>query len=268
MIVNCKKISIVILFLALLAVLSGCTPQMTPSSPGDREAADSNVLRVGLTPNYPPIIYSENNRLAGLEIDYAYALAAELGRDVKFVPMKFEDLIPAMQRQEIDIIMSGMSITKLRSVRVAFSKPYMVVGQMVLVRTEDRVKYGVPLMVVSSTDKIGVSKGTTGDIFVQNNCKNAKKITYQLPANGVSDLRKGTIDMLILDAPQIWLMAAENEAKGLSMLPFKLTKEYLAWAVNKGDQELLQKINITLEKWNKNGKMLAVNKKWLPFSGT
>ena len=71
--------------------------------------------------------------------------------------------------------------------------------------------------------------------------------------------------MLILDAPQIWVLAAENEAEGLSMLPFRLTKEYLAWAVNKGDQQLLQKINIILRKWHQNGNMLAVNKKWLPF---
>ena len=253
--------------LLLLAVLGGCnaTSRQYATLPEEGAAEDGNILRVGLTPDYPPVIYIENKRLTGLEIDYAAALGPELGRRIRIVPLKFVDLIPALEAHDIDIIMSGMSITRLRSVRVAFCEPYLQVGQMVLVRTEDRVKYGVPQMMVITSDRIGVLKGTTGDIFVSDNCENARKIVYQSPDNAILDLKDGSIDMLVMDAPQVWMVAAENEAGELSMLPFQLTEEYLAWAVNKEDQRLLEQINNILKKWRQNGTISAVNRKWLPF---
>jgi polar amino acid transport system substrate-binding protein len=262
-----RKIFFLFISVVLFAVLGGCTGNSQPTSRAleTGESPDNNLLRVGLTPDYPPVVYIENKRVTGLEIEYARALAAELGKKLLVVPLKFADLIPALQRHDIDIIMSGLSITKLRSVRVAFTDPYLSVGQMVLVRSEDRVKYGVPQMIIITNDRIGVVKGTTGDIFVRNNCANAEKIDYESVNNAVLDLQGGSIDMLIFDAPQIWMLAAENETNGLSMLPFQLTKEYLAWAVNKEDQRFLAEINNILEKWRKNGTMRNVSKRWLPF---
>src|SRR5215471_14493718 len=77
-------------------------------------AADAAPLRVGVTPNFPPIIYKEGGQLAGAEVDFAQALGAELGRPIQFVELSWEDQIPALADGRIDIIMSSMSITRAR----------------------------------------------------------------------------------------------------------------------------------------------------------
>ena len=47
-------------------------------------------LRAGVTPNYPPLIMRQGDKLAGAECDFAAQLAAELGRPLQLVPVPWE----------------------------------------------------------------------------------------------------------------------------------------------------------------------------------
>lgn len=105
---------------------------------------EEDVLRIGITPNTPPIIYKDKNDIVGVEADLARKLAAELGKSPKFISLKWEDQIPALLDGRTDIIMSGMTITELRSMRINFSQPYLKIGQMALIRLEDVSKYRNP----------------------------------------------------------------------------------------------------------------------------
>jgi len=53
----------------------------------------------------------------------------------------WEDEIEALLNGRIDIIMSGMSITKAREVRIAFTEPYLKSGLLAAFRAEDTKKY-------------------------------------------------------------------------------------------------------------------------------
>jgi len=106
-----------------------------------------NVLLVGVTPDAPPLIFKQGGRIVGLEAELATALAKELNKSVRFLELEWNDLIPALLENRIDIIMSGMTITAMRQVRIAFTSPYLKTGQTVLAHREDLTKY-------SSTDSI------------------------------------------------------------------------------------------------------------------
>src|SRR6187397_550676 len=96
-------------------------------------APDSTPLRVGVTADFPPMIYKDAGKLVGLEADFAKVLGEELGRPIKLVEVRWEDQISALADGKTDIIMSSMSMTRARQLRVSFSKPYLTVGQTVLV---------------------------------------------------------------------------------------------------------------------------------------
>jgi ABC-type amino acid transport substrate-binding protein len=104
-------------------------------------AGEPTPMRVGVAPVFPPVIYKEGGKIVGIEADQAQALGAELGRLVKFVELKWEELIPALVDGEIDIIMSDMSVTPARELRIAFAKPYLGISQIPLVRREDAFCY-------------------------------------------------------------------------------------------------------------------------------
>jgi polar amino acid transport system substrate-binding protein len=242
---------VLVLSQTLVAALGGPPPEST-------------ALRVGVTPNFPPVIYKEAGKLAGIEVDFANALGEELGRPIKLVEIDWEDQIPALTDGRTDIIMSSMSITRPRELRVAFARPYIAVGQMVLVRRADANKYlmGFP---ARPEGTIGVLKATTGDFLVQQEFSRNKRKEYKTPQEAGKALEKKRIDLFICDSPVVLWLAGMNEIEGLVPVPVFLTQEQLAWAVRKSDAELLGSVNSALEKFQKDGRATAIIKRWIPL---
>lgn len=210
------------------------------------------------------MIYKEGGKLAGVEVDFAKTLGEELGRPVKLVEVSWEDQITSLADGKTDIIMSGMSVTRPRQLRVSFAKPYLTVGQTVLVRREDANKYllGFP---ASPKGTFGVLKSTTGDFLVQQEFPRNERKDYKSPQDAARALLKKKIDLLVCDSPVAWWLAAMNEVEGLVVVPVSLTEEQLAWAVRKSDTELLESVNRALEKIQKDGRSKTIIKRWLPL---
>lgn len=231
---------------------------------GSGPATESAPLRVGVTASFPPMIYREGGQLVGVEADFAKALGEELGRPVKLIEVTWEDQIPALAEGRTDIIMSSVSMTRARQLRVAFTKPYLAVGQSVLVRRQDANKYllGFPSMPEGT---IGVLKATTGDFLVQQDFARSKRKEFKSPLDAAKALAKKKIDLFICDVPIVWWLAGMNEAEGLVPLKILLSEEQLAWAVRKSDPELLESVNSALEKLQKEGRAAAIVRRWIPL---
>jgi len=231
---------------------------------GSGPATESAPLRVGVTASFPPMIYKEGGQLVGVEADLAKALGEELGRPVKLVEVNWEDQFTALTEGRTDIIMSGVSITRARQLRVAFAKPYLAAGQTVLVRREDANQYllGFPSLPKGT---IGVLKATTGDFLVQQDFARSKRKEFKSPEEAAKALAKKKIDLFICDVPIIWWLAGMNEAEGLVALKILLSEEQLAWAVRKSDPELLESVNRALEKLQKEGRTAAIVRRWIPL---
>ena len=230
---------------------------------GTARAAEGPVLRVGVTPVFPPVIYREGGNLAGLEVDCARALGEALGRPVRFVELKWQDQVPALVEGRTDIIMSSMSITRARMTQLEFTRPYLRVGQAVLVRREDRGLYtlGFPAVLPGT---VGVLEATTGDFLVRQEWPKAKRKPFADVKAGAEALLKKKLALFVTDAPTAWWIAGAYEAKGLAVLPVLLSNEELAWGVRRGDATLLRSVNEVLEKWEASGRLRETVHRWLP----
>ena len=257
----------VLLFISTtLSLLAGCAPTGQNTTQPSSINPDQNVLRVGVSANSPPLIFKQRNKLVGLEADLAMELATFLGKSLRFVELKWDDLIPALLENRIDIVMSGMTITRLRQVRVAFTLSYFESGQMALVRRQDAARYSTGLFTFATSSAIGAIKDTTGAFFVETQFSSVKMKLYSNTDAAVKDLIKKEIDMFIHDAPMILYLASVNETKGLTDLFARLTKESLGWAVRKDDVELLDSANTFLRSFNGSGKLNKVIKYWIPLA--
>jgi len=177
------------------------TPGVAPVQ--NKPVVDPVPLKVGITPNFPPMIYTEGGKITAVEADFAQALGEALGQPVQFVEIKWEDQIPALVDGRTDIIMSGMSITRARELRIAFAKPCLTIGQMALVRREDAYRYtlGFP---ARSPGVVGVLKATTGDFLVQQEFPLSERKAYKSGEQAAKALMKKRIDLFICDAPTVW----------------------------------------------------------------
>ena len=80
------------------------------------------TLRVGVSPDYPPVIFERDGEIVGIEADFAHRLGRDLHRPIEFVEIPFPDLLDALEAGEIDVVMSGLSNTPDRASRVQFNR--------------------------------------------------------------------------------------------------------------------------------------------------
>ncbi|HEY7141691.1 MAG TPA: transporter substrate-binding domain-containing protein, partial [Methylomirabilota bacterium] len=111
---------------------------------------------------------------------------------------------------------------------------------------------------------VGVIERTTGDVFVQKNFTNARRVALSIASDGALALRRRTIDVFVHDGPAIaWLVSA-NEAD-LTGIWQPLNRENLAWGVRRDDPQLLAQVNDILAAWRRDGTLNDVLVRWLPY---
>ena len=251
---------IVILALVALA-FAGCAA--TTDSPPPPEVKNA-PLRVGVSPDYPPMVFKLDGRTTGAEADLALRLGNALGSPVEFVEMGWDQLIPSLMEGKIDIIMSGMTITEARKVRINFTEPYLRSGLATLFRAEEAWEYGSLQKIRNTVSRVGVVSNTTGEAYVRGNFLNAATIVPLAKANDAGlALKNRRIDLFVNDAPSIAWLVSENETLKGFWEP--LNEEYLGWGMRRDDSKLLMQVNFILGNWKKSGTLKEVLSKWLPY---
>lgn len=252
------------LLLTLAFLLSSCTPsgQGTASS----AAPYKNDLRVGLATNAPPFAFKRADSVDGLEVDFARQLSVYLGRTVELVELPWKELLPSLEKGEIDVIMSGMTITQKRSLRVNFSKPYMRSGQILLVRRSDAGKFSMGFdNLMGTKPRIGTIAETNGDALITRIITRPDLTRYKKSELAVQALAKGEIDVFFHDAPIILYFAAGKPELKLTPILKLANEEYLGWAVSKDNPELLAQLNGFLDAKKEDGGLRQTVKNWVPF---
>lgn len=242
----------------------GSAPEVTDYAPVAPVSSSSSVLKVGVTPDIPPMVFEQGGQLTGFEIELAKELGKKIGKSVQFIPVAWEDQINYLNSGRTDIIMSSMSITQERQMLVAFSNPYMRVGQMMLIHRADQFRYalGIPQPLPGT---VGVQRGTVGEYLMESQFSNSKRKSYRSVEDAVGDLVDRKIQIVVSDAQLVWYQAALNEANGLAVVPRLLNTDYLGWAMRAGDTELLGKVNAFLLEKQTNGTLNASIKRWMPL---
>jgi ABC-type amino acid transport substrate-binding protein len=248
-------LTIVLVLLSVVATAGYAASETDPPRP----------IRVGVTANYPPMIFKQNNQIVGLEADFARMLGARFNRPVQFVEVAWEEQIPALLSGKTDMIMSAMSITDVRRIRIDFTEPYLRSGLSVAMRLGDAAKYPSLKAMQEPALAVGVIKGTTGEVYTKQNFRRASRLVpLTQAADAPDDLKGRRIDIFIYDAPSIAWLVSENEAD-LTMLRQLINEEYLAWGIRRTDQEFGAALNAAVGEWRGDGTLERVILKWLPY---
>jgi len=227
-------------------------------------ALAADVLRIGVSADYPPLVFEQDGQIVGIEADNARAVGEIIGRKSSFSNMPFEKLIGALLAGEIDVIMSGLSATAERSAQVLFTDSYMLVGQMAILHRDKIARFAQPWAIYRPGVRVGVEPGTTGAAFAERELKDAKISYYQDSAAAFTGLRTDEIDLYIHDAPTSWQLATSRENDDLISLYSPMTEEMLAWAVRPGDTALALELNRALAIMKSNGTLQYILNRWIP----
>ncbi len=222
-------------------------------------------LRVGFESGYMPFeMTNKKGEFIGFDIDMAKEMAKAMG--VKFVPVNtaWDGIIPALMTDKFDIIMSGMTVTQQRNLKINFVSPYIIVGQTIILnpKHKDTVKSYKDLNDPKFTV---VSKlGTTGEEATKRKIPKATYKSFETEQEAFLEVINGKADAYVYDAPNcVVLMAKQGAEAGMIFLDEPFTYEPLAWAVNKGDPDFLNWLENFLRQVKNDGRYERIYNKWI-----
>jgi polar amino acid transport system substrate-binding protein len=191
-----------------------------------------------------PYVYPDPGKpeqLVGFETELAEALAARLGVKARMVQNQWDQLIPALQRGNFDIILNGLELTPEHQQRIAMSRPYFVYAQQIVTRKETE---GLARM----EDFKGKSVGVLSSSVAQRLLEKLPGVDLRIyPGNVESfrDLKADRIEAVLLDLPIAIHYARPDPALKFSGPPF--APGYYGIGARRGDSTLLAALNQAIE---------------------
>jgi len=205
--------------------------------------AKEKVYINGIDANFPPFAYVDKNGVPdGFDVKSVDWIAKQMGFKVTHKPMDWDAIIPSLKAKKIDMIASGMSVTEKREKQVNFTIPYWVIAQ-VLVTPKDCNKSVDEIL--TNGNKIGVQRGTTEANWMKENLikkgKNFKLVEYDSAPLAIEDVLNGRIVAAAMDDAPAKDAMRKKPVKIVGT--FGMPNEDFAYAVRKGDKELLETMN-------------------------
>jgi polar amino acid transport system substrate-binding protein len=260
-----KRATRVLLAAAVLAVaLPGAGRGADEAgSPGLSRIVKSGVLRVGMSGGQPPLnVRDKDGAIIGLEPDLAGILARSIGVEARLVAKPFSQLLPALEAGEVDIVMSGLTITPERNLRFAFVGPYFVSGKAILTNSKALAQAGEAADIDDPKIKLAALESSTSQQFVESFVPRAQLVTTADYDQAVALVIRDEVDALVADYPICVLSVFRNPGKGLATLLSPLTVEPIGVALPPDDPLLLNLIQNYFSLLERTGTLTQLKDKW------
>jgi polar amino acid transport system substrate-binding protein len=184
---------------------------------------------------------------------------------VKFVPVNtaWDGIIPSLITDKFDIIVSGMTITQERNLKINFADPYIIVGQTILLNKKHEGKV-TSYRDLNDPKYIVTSKlGTTGEQAVKKSIPKCTYKSFETETEAAMEVLTGKADAYVYDKPNCVVFMAEQGADKLVFLDEPFTYEPLAWAIRKGDPDFMNWLNNFLRQFKNDGRYDQIYNKWI-----
>lgn len=210
---------------------------------------DENQLVMVTEAGFAPYEYYENGEVVGVDVDIAKEIAKYLGKTLVVKDIAFDSIINEVKTGKADFGAAGISYSDDRAKNVDFSINYAISKQVVIVNNNSSITNVNGI----SNKKIAVQLGSIADTFVTERYKNANVVRQKKYLAAIEDLKTGKVDCVVMDELPAKEIVSKNE--GIKILDGSLTNDSYGMVVKKGNKELLDAINIVLQKLKDEGKI-------------
>jgi polar amino acid transport system substrate-binding protein len=259
----------VIVFAALLLFLTGCAQMNsntanTTASPVIDRILQRQELVVGMAGNMPPLnMTTKEGDLIGYEVDLAKAMAKSMGVKAKLAVIPFAELLPALQSGKIDMILSNMTITPKRNLKVAFVGPYFTSGKAFLTKIKTIAMANKPQDVDDKNTKLVALKGSTSQAFVEEAMPDVTLVTANGYDEAVKMVLEDKVQAMVADYPICVVSVFRYPNQGLLSVVTQLTYEPIGVGVPAGDPLLVNWVENFMGIAEKTGLLGNLKEKWL-----
>lgn len=248
-----------------LALAACGDKEETSSEPANKleEVQQDGKMTVGIMGTYAPYNFmGEDKEFTGYDVEIATEIAERLDVEAEFVGQEFSGLIPGLQNDKYDMLVSQVTITDERKEVIDFSNPYITNTVRVIVREDNND-------ITSVQDfpgrTIGVGLGTNDETYLRNTLMpevgDFKINTYDDVITTLADLDAGRIEATINNA---YAIKPVMEANGyqIKAVGDAIKSDNAGVAVKKGETEFVEAINGALDEMKEDGTYAEIYEKW------
>jgi polar amino acid transport system substrate-binding protein len=251
-----------------LIFLTGCAQMQqatsgTSASPVLDRIQKRGELVVGTMGNMPPLNMTDKaGAIFGLEPDLAGLLAKAMNVKVKLVTKPFNELLPALQSGQVDMVLSGMTITPKRNLKVAFVGPYFISGKAFLTKKETIAFVKKTENANNPNTKIVTLRDSTSQAFAEEYLDKTTLFTTGTYDEAVNMVLQDKVQAMIADYHICVVSVFRYPEAGLLSVVTQLTYEPIGIAIPANDPLMMNWTQNTLNGLEESGLLDELKLKW------
>ncbi|MBF7142203.1 MULTISPECIES: transporter substrate-binding domain-containing protein [Pseudomonas] len=241
--------------------LVGCVLALTCLS----SAYAVDKLRMGMEGSHPPFNDTDaSGQVVGFDADIGAALCAKMKVECEIVTADFENLIPALNNNQYDFLISSLSVTEDRKQQVDFTDPYYT-NKLQFIAAASSDLSGTPSSFMGKT--LGAQQGTLAASWLAENAADVAIVqSFSTQEELYVALTTGQIDGALADkySSYEWMRTDAGKGYELKGEPVK-DGDQIAIATRLNDP-LRTRLNLALKDIIQDGTYKKINDKYFPFS--
>lgn len=218
---------------------------------------DDSPLVVATDTAFVPFEFQQDGEYVGFDIDLWDAIADEIGREYTLQPMDFNGILPALQTNQADVALAGITITEERAETIDFSDGYYDSGFLLMVPVDSDIT-GIDDLAGRS---IALRSGTSAHDWALENLPDTDITTFPNIDNAYLELEAGRVDAAMHDTPNVLYYIAENGGGRVKTVGEQQQAHEYGIAFPQGS-ELVEEVNEALQTIKDDGRYAEIYRKW------
>lgn len=220
-------------------------------------SVSAKPLVVAVDTAFVPFEFKQGDQYVGFDIDLWETIAQELGLDYKLQPMDFSGILPALQTNNVDAALAGITITDERRKAIDFSDGYYDSGFILMVGVDSDIQ---------STDDLkgktlSLKTGTSAANYAKEHFTDTTLRRFPNIDNAYLELQTGRVDAAMHDTPNVLYYIKEAGQGRVKTVGEQMQAHEYGIAFPKGS-ELVPQVNEVLATIKEDGRYDAIYEKW------
>ena len=235
--------------------------QAEETTAAEAKTTDGGTLIVGFDQDFPPMGFvGDDGEYTGFDLELAQEVAKRLGLEYKAQPIAWDSKDMELESGNIDCIWNGFTMTG-REDDYTWTEPYMANQQVFVVANDSDIN--------SQADLAGKIVEVQADSSAEAALKEAPELTATFKEllttadynTAFMDLEQGAVDAIAMDVIVAGYQIQQRNAD-FKILDDSLSEEEYGVGFKKGNTELRDKVQSTLEEMAEDGTLQEVSEKW------
>lgn len=228
--------------------------------PPVRELFPYGEMRVGMDASNPPFAVATADDLFGMEIDLGRALAEEIGVSVRFINMGYDGLYDSIRADQVDMVISTLTIDPLRTNDVRYTQPYFDAGLVLVSPSHNPITAMSELSNHALAYEFGSDADSAARLWLRR-IQPFETRPYELPQYALDAVRLGDADAALVDATSARLYLRDHrdwlvQMNYVTSIPYAIALRINRW-------NTWERVSLALQALSDNGTLDNILKKWL-----